>query len=194
MTKKILGPLNVTGEQGAPAEENNETTKPVDIPEIPSVPPLPGFLLDWHLNLFDILLILFFVYQFVIWFIGGMIGSFAPAPLTQTNLDAMVADIKTQIGDPAYEDSRLQYNPSIKSSNINISIFSVFVVSDELNDIYKSINDNFDANDEFSNMPTNKIKGIFALSGVPEPLDKRCEDYNKLKSELFTVTRRLERV
>ena len=58
----------------------------------------------------------------------------------------------------------------------------------------KKCKEAFDANDEFSNMPTNKIKGIFALSGVPEPLDKRCEDYNKLKSELFTVTRLLERV
>lgn len=191
MTKKILGPLNVTGEQGAPTEENNETTKPDNIPEIPSVPSLPGFLLDWHLNLFDILLILFWIYTAVKALLLFQVPTFTA--LTQTNLDAMMTDIKNQIGDPAYEDSRLQYNPLIKSSNINISTFPVFVISNELNDIYKSINDNFDSNNEFSNMPINKIKGIFALSGVPEPLDKRYEDYNKLKSELFTVTRRLER-
>jgi hypothetical protein len=198
MADKVLGPINVTGEQGEPKSEETETVKPVETPDIPSVPGLPGFLLDWHLNLFDILLIIFWIYQAILWIFGGMIGSFNPAPATKENLDIMVNDIRNQLApatsgfnDPYdyVDDGSWQVIPQITITNL-----PVIIVPTDTDILLKSVYDNFDANNEFNTMPMNKIKGIFTLSGIPEPFDDRYKDYNKLKSEQFTVVRQLEKL
>lgn len=174
-------------EPGKAAAEN-PTTSAINIPAIPS---LPEFLLNWHPNLFDILMILWMLWS---WF---KTGTKPNLPADRDEYDLYVSNMIT-----AMTSATSSFNTQLASYGINsptyvtITAPNVQVWPMDKNDIFESIFDAYDSNNNFNNLPLNDINAIFDLSfsGIDIDFNELYNEYKDLKKTHFAKIRRIVRV